>query len=134
MPQKVKTLSDVLAKHEGALTADFQRVYGLRLIDAVNARDLDELLNLIQWLPSGSAFHADRDGKPELFGWTPTEDLILGVANLLMHNTYVTAQVQSPKKLKTPKPIPGPRGDTKSSGEKQDMNAIARGFLNAQKG
>jgi hypothetical protein len=131
----VKALSDLLSEHEGPLTADFQRVYGLRLIDAVRSRSEAELLDLIQWLPPGCALHAARAGKPELFDWSTTDDLILGVANLLMHNTYVTAQVQSPKKLKVPKLIPGPRGDSKSSGgNNQDMNAIARGFLNSQKG
>lgn len=134
MPQKARALSDILETGEGALTADFQRVYGLRLIDAVVSRTWDELLDLIRWLPPGSAFQANREGKLELFYWTPTEDLLLGIANLITHNTYVTAQVQTPKKLKAPKPIPGPRGDTKSSGDKQDMNAIAKMFLDSQKG
>lgn len=66
--------------------------------------------------------------------WTQTEDLLLGVANLVMNNTYTTAQVQSARKLKAPSPISSPRGDTKSNGDKQDMNAIARGFLNSQEG
>lgn len=129
----MKALSDLLSEHEGPLTADFQRVYGLRLIDAVRSLSWDELLDLIRWLPPGSAMHAAREGSDGLFTWTPTQDLLLGIANLLSYNTYTTAQVQSPKKLPVPKPIPGPR-DKKSSGSKQDMNAIARGFLNAQKG
>lgn len=116
------------------MTADFQRVYGLRLIDAVQSRTWDELLDLIQWLPPGNALNAARAGKPELFAWTHTDDLILGVANLLIHNTHATIQVQTPKKLKAPKPIPGPRGDTKSSGDKQDATAIARALLDAQEG
>ncbi len=134
MPQKAKALSDLLESHEGPLTADFQRVYGLRLEDAIWSRSWDELLSLINWLPPGSAMHAAREGKPGLFAWTPTEDLLIGVLNLIMHNTYVTAQVQSPKKIKQPKPISGPRGDTKSSGDKQDANVIARAFLEAQEG
>lgn len=130
----MKALSDLLFEFEGPLTADFQRVYGLRLIDAVWSRSWDELLDLIRWLPPGSAMHSVREGKPGLFNWTATEDLLLGIANLVLHNTYTVAQVQSPKKLKIPKPIPSPRGDTKSSGDNRDANAIARGFLNAQKG
>lgn len=134
MPQKAKALSDLLEAHEGPLTADFQRVYGLRLEEAVISRSWDELLSLINWLPPGSAMHAARDGKPGLFAWTPTEDLLVGILNLVMHNTYVTAQVQTPKKLRPPKPISGPRGDTKSGGDKQDANAIAKALLDAQKG
>lgn len=130
----MKALSDLLSEFEGPLTADFQRVYGLRLIDAVRSRSWDELLDLIRWLPPGSAMHSVREGKPGLFNWTATEDLLLGIANLVLHNTYTVAQVQSPKKLKIPKPIPSPRGDTKSGGDNRDANAIARGFLNAQKG
>lgn len=130
----MKALSELIEEYEGPLTADFQRVYGLRLIDAVASRSWDELLDLIRWLPPGSAMHSAREGQPGLFTWTPTQDLLLGIANLVLHNTYTTAQVQSPKKLPVPKPIPSPRGDTKSSGDKQDANAIARAFLNSQKG
>ena len=134
MPQKAKAMSDLLAEFEGPLTADFQRVYGLRLEEAVKLRSWDELLSLINWLPPGSALHSAREGKPGLFTWTPAEDLLLSIANLVMHNTYATIQVQSPKKIKPPKTIPGPRGDSKSSGDRQDANAIARGLLNAQEG
>jgi hypothetical protein len=134
MPQKVKALSDLLTEFEGPLTADFQRVYGLRLEEAVSSRSWDELLSLINWLPPGSAMHAAREGKPGLFTWTPAEDLLLSIVNLVMYNTYATIQVQTPKKIKTPKSIPGPRGDLKSSGDKQDAGAIARGLLDAQEG
>jgi hypothetical protein len=130
----VKVLSDLLDEYEGPLTADFQRVYNLRLIDAVRSRTWDELLDLVKWLPPGSAMHSAREGNPGLFTWTPAEDILLGIANLIQVNTHATIQVQSRKTIKGPKPIPSPRGDTKSSGDKQDMNAIARGFLNAQKG
>jgi len=133
-PRKAKALSDLLEDYEGPLTADFQRVYGLRLESAVQERSFDELLDLIKWLPPGSAFQASREGKPELYAWTQNEDLLLALANLLMFNTHTTAQVASSKPLRAPKIIPSPRGDTKSSGDKQDLNAIARGFLNAQKG
>jgi hypothetical protein len=129
----VKALSDLLSEFEDPLTADFQRVYGLRLEDAVRDREVDEILSLVKWLPPGSALHASRSGKPGLLLWTPTEDLLLGIANLVLNNTYVTAQSQSTKKIKVPKSIPSPRGD-KTTGDRQDMNAIARGFLDAQKG
>jgi hypothetical protein len=127
-------LSDLLDEYEGPLTADFQRTYNLRLIDAVRSRTWDELLDLIKWLPPGSALNSAREGNPGLFAWTPTHDLLLGIANLLQVNTHATVQVQHTRKVPVPKPIPSPRGDTKSSGDKQDMNAIARGFLDAQKG
>lgn len=130
----MKALTELLAEYEGPLTADFQRVYNLRLIEAVRSRTWDELVDLIQWLPPGSAYQASREGNLALFSWTAVEDLLLGVANLLQHNTFVTAQVQSTKKIKSPKPISGPRGDKKSSGATQDANAIAKAFLDAQKG
>lgn len=130
----MKVLSQLLTEYEGPLTADFQRVYNLRLIDAVKSRTWDELLDLIRWLPTGSAFISAKEDKPGLFNWTATDDLLLGLVNLVQHNTYVTAQVQSTKKIRAPKPIPGPRGDSKSSGEKQDANAIAKALLDAQKG
>lgn len=139
--RKARALSDILTAHEGPLTADFQRVYGLRLVSAVTDRDESELLDLVQWLPRGSATHAAIEARGDgskaraLFGWTPVEDLTLGLVNLIAHQTYVLAQVNSPKKIQAPQPVPGPRGSTPNGPKRSDASAIARGLLaQAQKG
>lgn len=135
----MRTLADFLEEYEGPLTADFQRVYGLRLVSAVEERTTEEITDLIEWLPTGCAFHASMEAKGDtraarrLFEWDTSKELLLGALNTIRHQSYVIAQVQSPKKIAVPKSVPGPR-DKKSSGDKTDMNAIARAFMQAQGG
>ena len=116
-------------------------MYGVRLVSVINDRDEAELLDLVQWLPRGSALHASIEAKGDraksrvLFGWTPGDDLALGLVNLVAHQTYVLAQVNSPKKIQAPQPVPGPRGSTPNGPKRSDASAIARGLLaQAQRG
>lgn len=135
----MKGLLSLLAKHEGPITADFQREYGLRLVDAVVTRTVTEIIDLILWLPDHSAFRASiqTDGNVDkalkLFGWTVDKELMLGLLNVARHQTYVLSQVNSPKKIKPPEEIPGPRGKTPVR-KSNDANDIARAMLRAQKG
>lgn len=120
------------------MTADFQREYGLRLIDAVRDRTEDEVLDLIFWIKDGSAAEAVRDSNGDKtkaragFGWSVGEELSLALVNLVSHQTYALTQIHSQKKLKVPVPIPGPNGKKPSKG--QDASAMAQAFLAAQKG
>jgi hypothetical protein len=140
MVPKARMLSDFLTKAEGPLTADFQREYGLRLKDAVVDRDEDEVLDLITWLPVSSAFMAtlqsngDKNKARGLYSWSATEDLLLGIANRVSHQTYVVAQTQSTKKLSAPEPVPGPRGKTPNGPKGGNATGMARALLAAQKG
>lgn len=140
MVPKARGMSDLLEVYEGPLTADFQRVYGLRLIQTVVTHELDELLSLITWLPSGCAYHAtlesegDLERARSLLGWTPLQDLTLGLANLVSHQTYVISQTNSSKRLKPPTPVPGPRGTKPTTQTTRSATGIARAFLEAQKG
>ena len=140
MVPKARMVSDFLARAEGPLTADFQREYGLRLKDAVLARDEDEIIDLITWLPNGSAFSAhvqangDKTKARSLYTWSSTEDLLLGIANRVSHQTYVVAQTQSTKKLSAPEPVPGPRGKTPNGPKGGNATGMARALLAAQKG
>jgi hypothetical protein len=122
------------------LTADFQRVYGLRLVLAVETHDEDELLELVIWLPAASALHSciEAKGDPtkarQLFGWDAQADLSLGIANLIAHQTFVLAQVNSQKRITEPEPITGPRASHKPRSNLNDAGGIARALLQAQKG
>jgi hypothetical protein len=121
------------------MTADFQRQYGLRLEDAVVSRTETELEDLVTWLAPGSAMHVLAGAKGSLpaalkvYGWSVDADLLLSLANLISHQTYVVAQVQSAKKLKPPEPIKGPRGKTQKSAQ-TSAGAMARKLLAEQKG
>lgn len=109
------------------------------MISAVGERSHTELLDLIEWLPKGCAFHASMEANGDvqtarkLFEWKTSDELLLGALNTIRHQSYVIAQVQSQKKIPVPPSVPGPR-DKKSSGNKQDMNAIARALMQTQGG
>lgn len=100
--------------------------------------DPGEILDLIEWLPPGSAFHAVLEAKGnaakahQLLAWTHESDLLLALAKLISHQTYVLAQVNSKKKLAEPKPIVGPRDTARKSGS-GDATAMARAMMAAQK-
>jgi hypothetical protein len=101
-------------------------------------RDEQELIDLIIWLPPGSAFGSllEANGNltkaHSLYGWSQKEELLLGIANLISEQTWVLAQSNSKKKIPEPKPVPGPRSKSRPSGT--DANAIARSLLAAQGG
>lgn len=102
------------------MTADFQRVYGLRLRGVLETYPEDEILDLVLWLPSDSAFRVSlRTRDPQkaqaLLGWDVNSDLMLLLANLLQANTHATVQVASTKKVTAPKPIPHPMDKPKKS-------------------
>lgn len=141
MRPKARFVADELELYEGELTADFQRVYALRLIDAVIERDPQELLDLIRWLPPDSAFLAAKQSNSstqaqQLFQWSTQQDLLLKQVNLTQELIWVLAQVNSKKKIARPEPISGPHGSPetkKVSGG--DANAFARMLLaQAKKG
>lgn len=130
-------MSDVLEEFEGPLTADFQRHYGIRLLTAVREREFAELLDLVLWLPRDSAFRASVEAKGDetkarqVFGWNAVEDILLGIANMTSHQTYVLQQVNSQRRVQQPKPIVGPRG-LKPANSGSNATGIARALLAAQ--
>lgn len=131
-------LADLLEKYEGPLTADFRRVYGLRLQDSVTELEEQELADLIQWLPPGCAFQAMQEANGDLatalrlFLWTSESEMSLWTLNFLQKLVYITEQVHTKAKVSPPEFVPGPR--SKPVRKKNDANAIARQFLAAQGG
>lgn len=137
---KARSLLDLLSSFESPLTADFQRVYSLRLVDVVTTRDENEILSLVEWLPAGSALHASIEAKGnetkahQLFGWDVNSDLQLGVANLVQNMSYILHQANSQKRVTPPEPISGPRDADKRKRGSNDAGGMARALLQAQKG
>lgn len=114
-------------------------MYGLRLSDVVQVRDEDEILDLITWLPTGSAMHAYMESKRDLkkalslYGWDTGHELNLAMINLVRHQTYVIQQVQSPKRIPVPPTTPGPRPHKARVPKALDANSMANSFLQAAK-
>jgi hypothetical protein len=97
------------------------------------------LLDLIEWLPSGSALHScleaggDLVKARKLFGWSIQEELLLALVNRASVQTYILAKVNGAKNVPKPDIEYGPRGK-KPQGGKSDVNSIAQGLLKQQKG
>jgi hypothetical protein len=133
MPPKASAIASLLEEYEGPLTADFQRFYTLRLADTVVSREHQEVLDLIRWMPPGSAFQAAREAKGEddralqIFHWTIAEDLL----TTLLVQTQVLIHAHSSKKVTFP-PLPKNPRDTKTRRKGGDAAAMARQFLAAQ--
>lgn len=140
MRKKARAKRDLLEQYESPLTADFRRFYQLRLMDAVLGMDWDEFLALINWLPPESAFVACAQAKGDatqgrkLMGWTATEDLLQYLSNLVNYQTYAIRATAGDTKVKPPKPIENPRGQTPSRGPGGDASAMARALMAQQRG
>lgn len=141
MRPKARMILDLLEKYESPLTADFRRFYSLRLTDAALTMDSDEFIDLAHWLPSESAFvvasqcNGDLRQARGILGWSQTDDLLVGLLNLVQHQTYVIAVVAGDKRAKPPKAIENPRSlappKHRAGG---DASAFARALLAQQKG
>lgn len=135
---KAREICDLLDEHEGPLTADFQRVYGLRLRDAVVDRDEDEILDLILWLPAGSAFRAaygtvDQTKAMSDYQWQNQEELLLSIANLISVQTHTLRQVNSERRVKPPDLVKSPR-EAKKARKPNTLMGMVGALQAAQKG
>jgi hypothetical protein len=98
---------------------------------------MEELWDLVVWLPAGSAFgsfseaNGDERKATQLYGWTRTDDLLLGLANLTAEQTWVFAQAHSKKTIPPPAIEPGPRG--KKRLPKDSAHNTARSLMQQQR-
>lgn len=135
---KAREVLDLVETHEGPLTADFQRVYGLRLRDTVCSHDEGELLDLILWLPSGSAFRAsygnEDQGKAMVnYQWANEEELLLSIANLIAVQTHTLRQVNSERRVRPPDLVKSPR-EAKRAHKSNTLMGMVGALQAAQKG
>lgn len=140
-PPKARMILDLLEQYEGPLTSDFRRFYHLRLTNSALEIEADEFIDLVQWLPSESAFVTSAQSKGDLskarslMGWTTQDDLMIALLNLINHQTYVIARVAGDKRAKPPKQIENPRtSQVQKRGSGGDASAFARALLAQQKG
>lgn len=132
----MKGLLRLLAEYESPLTADFQRVYGLRLRDVVLERTPSEVGDLVLWLPSDSAFRVRYGEKSETdaakrWAWSDENELLLSLVNLTIAQTHILRQVNSTKTLKAPDLLESPREGQKPSRTRTDADTTARAMLAA---
>lgn len=111
-------------------------MYGLRLLTSVRELEPSELLDLITWLPSGSAVHAlqEKDGNVaealEVYGWVTPDEVQLQILNSVRDLIHATVQVNSTKRIPAPEAVKGPRSQVKT---RDDANGIAKGLLEEAK-
>lgn len=99
---------------------------------------MDEIEDLILWLPDRSAFRSSfqvkKDGDPRMdWIWSDEKELLLSVINLLITQTHVIQQVQSAKKIKPPESVPSPRDQGQKPAQRPDADNQARAMLAAAK-
>lgn len=76
---------------------------------------------MIGWLPPDSAYFTVRRVKGDIrkarqvLGWNVDSEMLQAIRQDLQDNTFTTAQVQSPRRLPTPKPAPHPVDKPKRS-------------------
>jgi hypothetical protein len=134
----VRALIGLLAVGEGPLTADFQRVYNLRLQSVVLDREPDEIFHLVKWLPPDCAYfsHAAHPENLEraraLYHWSEEKEILLQIFNVLQHSDYVHTQSGSKTKVPMPDPVPSPRSEVQKA-KANDANSIAMSLLKKAK-
>lgn len=130
----MQSLLRVIERHEGPLSADFRRFYGLRLRSEVLEAEYGELVDLINWLPEESAFRSviasdgDHTQGLRLLGWTHSDDLALAQIEALRNVAYVVEAVNSTRKVKPPEPLENPR-HPKAAPKKASASSMAKAML-----
>lgn len=104
-------MARLIREHGDALHADWQRFYGLRLMESLyELHSPDELVAMVMWLPDDAAFWASKKGGPEHKGWTV--DRILAVLQLEAaqwhRHDFVVANSKRNSSIEKPAPIPFP--------------------------
>lgn len=92
-----------------ALTADFQRVYGLRLAEVVEAYPAEETLALIRGLPRDSLYHGRLLGEESAQGFGDTQLLLYTIHNKLeaLRTGYYQANFKGRAKFEPYESVPG---------------------------
>lgn len=105
----------ILDGHGGALRADFQRYYGIDLVDLWRGKLTPRRAwQLSEYLPPDSALNAELAGGLEFRAWTLQTQLIAHLLNVVRAADVNNIRVNGGK-AKSPKPldVPSPKAEKK---------------------
>lgn len=115
-------------EHGAAVYADLLRFYGVDVVGLVSDPPTispAQVLALISGLPAESKTVSLLRESDDAVGWDTNSYLLASVVDAVRENTYVTAQVNSKKKLKPPEPLKVPGAGARKP-EKKSPNAFVR--------
>lgn len=116
-----RLLEELVEEHGSVLIADLQRYFQVDLGLTVSGEGYSprRILVFVENMPHGSKTYAAIGKEKEAEGWDTQAYLLAGLVDAVRENTFVTAQVQSKKKLKRPEPmdVPGRKAQKKSKGQ-----------------
>ncbi|AWY06008.1 tail assembly chaperone [Rhodococcus phage Rasputin] len=117
------TLAKLIDEHGGALVADLRLFYGVDLRDAVAEIPLYTpryILELIRFLPTDSAYVAEQRGGQKYRGWDVRTYLAAASVNATREVGFITAQVNSKKRLSEPPMVETPDSEDREQRKRQE--------------
>lgn len=126
------TLAKLIDEHGGALVADLRYFYGVDLRDAVREIPLYSpayILELIRYLPVDSAYVAEKRGGQVFRGWDIRTYLQAATVNATREVGYITAQVNSKKKLSVPELVQTPDSEKRESENRETPKRGKSAFI-----
>lgn len=105
-----RLLAELVDEHGSILVSDLQQYFQADLGETVSGEGFSPLriLAFLEGMPVGSKSYAALAHEEKAVGWDTQAYLLAGLVDAVRENTYVTAQLQSKKKLKRPEPIDTP--------------------------
>lgn len=113
----ILSLGGVLTEHWDVIEADLHRHYAVDILDVFRGLlSWRKLRVLIEQLPADS-FTKHALAGIEFDPWSATEHLLAMLHDLVADLTWITATVNSKKKIPVPKPLPRPGDKAKTQRE-----------------
>ncbi|GAB4584400.1 D site-binding protein [Nocardia sp. IFM 10818] len=91
------------------------------------------VINLIKYLPLGSAYSAELRGGPHFRGWDESRYIGVATVNALRSLQHLYLSVNSKNKPKPPEPFPLPDSKNKKRDAPGSFASIAKAHLAAAK-
>ncbi|AEV52147.1 RGL3 [Rhodococcus phage RGL3] len=125
------TLAKLIDEHGGALVADLRYFYGVDLRDAVREIPLYTpryILELVRYLPTDSAYVAEKRGGQKYRGWDIRTYLQAASVNATREVGFITAQVNSKKRLTDPPLVETPDSEDREQRKRVEARQAPNAF------
>lgn len=120
-----RVLGELVDEHGSEVVADLQRHFQVDLGKTITGEGYSprRVLVFVRNMPVGSKTYAALSEDQRSEGWDTQTYLTAALVDAVRENTFVTAQVQTKKKLKRPEPMDVPGRKTKKPKAKTNMFA-----------
>lgn len=120
-----RVLGELIEEHGSEVVADLQRYFQVDLGRTITGEGYSprRVLVFVRNMPVGSKTYAALSDDQRSEGWDVQGYLTASLVDAVRENTYVTAQVQTKKKLTRPEPMDVPGRKAKKPKAKTNMFA-----------